>query len=135
MKLEFDVADSTMCATKRKSVEYVDPAEAVMPQEPPPEPVYKLKFLWLEKNIAVCVDQVLKKDNFSPMTEYFFWPRKDAWEELKEALDAKPWVSERDAVLLLNRTTEVINFWQEEGVKHTLSEAREKFPDCEFIGS
>jgi len=157
----------------------------------------------------------------SPLTEYYFWPTKDAWEELKAALEAKPWVSERcapalaclaaarspgsstaasdtcfgasyvvqeasvrrnavkrvyvqsaavpvgptvaavrsrvraphvaeragrprgaptgaarggrDKVLLLNKTTEVINFWQEE-TKHSLQEARDQFPDCEFQG-
>ncbi len=40
----------------------------------------------------------------SPLTEYFFWPRKDAWEELKSALEAKPWVSERSAADLLSTT-------------------------------
>ena len=71
----------------------------------------------------------------APLTEYFMWPRKDAWEELKAALEAKPWVPERDRVLLLNRTTEVINFWQDEGAKHSVEEAREKFPDCVFSSS
>jgi 30S ribosomal protein 3 len=41
----------------------------------------------------------------------------------------------RDKVLLLNRTTEVINFWQSEGEKHTLAEAQEQFPDCTFMGA
>jgi hypothetical protein len=107
--------------------------------------LYALNFLWLEKNIAVAVDQVvtqvrqLSKSSFpcellllclgqrpcpllsphastntstgsedvvgvmqtqrSPLTEYFFWPRKDAWEELKSCLEGKPWVSERCARL------------------------------------
>ncbi|KAK9843982.1 hypothetical protein WJX81_000959 [Elliptochloris bilobata] len=94
---------------------------------------YALNFLWLDKNVAVSVDQVFSKTQRSPLTEYYFWPIKDAWEELKAALEAKPWVSERDKVLLLNKTTEVINFWQEE-TKHTLDEAKEQFPDCEFQG-
>lgn len=38
-------------------------------------------------------------------------------------------------MLLLNKTTEVINFWQDEGVKHSVEEAREKFDDCHFEGS
>ena len=98
-------------------------------------PDFKLRFLWMPKNVAVGVDQVFAGSFASPLTEFFFWPRKDAWEELKTALEAKSWISERDTVLLLNRTTEVINYWQEEGEKHSLEEAREMFPDCEFLGA
>ena len=43
-----------------------------------------------------------------------------------------PLPSHRDKVILLNRLTEVINFWQAEDTKHTVEEARQKFPDCAF---
>lgn len=104
---------------------------------------FGLNFLWLDKNVGVAVDALHARAGAAegaasaraPLTEYFMWPRKDAWEELKAALEAKPWVPERDRVLLLNRTTEVINFWQDEGTKHTVEKAREKFPDCVFSSS
>jgi len=38
----------------------------------------------------------------------------------------------RDTVLLLNRLTEVINFWQDGDTKHSIEEARAYFPDCVF---
>lgn len=98
-------------------------------------PEYKLNILWLEKNIAVAVDQVYGRGQTSPLTEYFFWPRKDAWEELKVALEARPWVPERDRVVLLNRVTEVINYWQDEEIKHGVDDARQYFPDCSFAGA
>lgn len=98
------------------------------------DPRYALNFLWLDKNIGVGVDQVFAKGQRSPVTDYFFWPRRDAWEELKAALEAKSWISERERVVLLNQTTEVINFWQE-GEKKTLQQAREAFPDSKFQGS
>lgn len=40
-----------------------------------------------------------------------------------------------ERVLLLNKTTEVINFWQDEATKHTVEEAREMFEDCHFEGA
>lgn len=95
---------------------------------------FSLSFLWLEKNIAVSVDQVVGHNHRSPLTEYFFWPRSDAWEDLKAALEAKPWIDEREKVLMLNRCTEVINFWQDEN-KHSINEARTKFADCKFQGN
>jgi 30S ribosomal protein 3 len=37
--------------------------------------------------------------------------------------------------VLLNRLTEVINYWQEQETKHTLDEAKAAFADCSFIGA
>lgn len=96
---------------------------------------FVLKFLWLEKNIAVALDQKVG-DKTIPLTEYFFWPQKDAWEEMKLYLETEKWIPQSDAILLLNQITEVINFWQEKenSNKKELSKVREKFGKSLFIG-
>ncbi len=60
-----------------------------------PLPAYRLTFLWQEQNLAAAVDQVYARGQTSPLTEYFVWPRKDAWTELHDNLRANPVVSER----------------------------------------
>nr|YP_009503349.1 putative ribosomal protein 3 [Euglena clara]AXA45496.1 putative ribosomal protein 3 [Euglena clara] len=94
-----------------------------------------LKFLWLEKSIAVCLDQTVGVKT-TPLTEYFFWPQKDAWEEMKNYLEDKPWVTQADSIFLLNQITEVINCWQEKNpvYKKNLNKLSEKFPNCLFVG-
>ena len=95
---------------------------------------FTFKILWLENNIALAVDHKIGT-SFSPLTSYFFWPRNDAWEQLKTELESKPWISESDKIELLNQATEIINYWQENNKHISLSEIQNKFPEYIFSGS
>eukprot|EP01024_Parvocaulis_polyphysoides_P035252 TRINITY_DN31204_c1_g1_i1.p1 TRINITY_DN31204_c1_g1~~TRINITY_DN31204_c1_g1_i1.p1 ORF type:complete len:231 (-),score=50.04 TRINITY_DN31204_c1_g1_i1:219-911(-) len=98
-----------------------------------PQMSFGLNFIWQEKTLGISVDQLFLKDQRAPITEYFFWPTVDAWEELRLALEQQSWIQEVDQIMLMNRCTEVINYWQEEGVFHSKEEAEASFSDCIFF--
>ncbi|KAK6116355.1 hypothetical protein DH2020_049817 [Rehmannia glutinosa] len=79
------------------------------------KPRLVLKFIWMEKNIGLGLDQVIPGHGSVPLSPYFFWPRKDAWEELKTTLESKPWISQKKMIILLNQATDIINLWQQSG--------------------
>ncbi|GAA0146242.1 hypothetical protein Leryth_020613 [Lithospermum erythrorhizon] len=79
------------------------------------KPKVVLKFIWMEKNIGLALDQELPEHGIVPLCSYFFWPRKDAWEELKTTLESKPWISQKKMIILLNQATDIINLWQQSG--------------------
>ncbi|KAF7819988.1 30S ribosomal protein 3, chloroplastic-like [Senna tora] len=103
-------------------------AEQSVTEETPPEtqklgvvvkpidrPRLVLKFIWMEKNIGIGLDQMIPGHGTIPLSPYYFWPRKDAWEELKELLESKPWISQKQMIILLNQATDIINLWQQSG--------------------
>eukprot|EP00891_Asterochloris_glomerata_P001453 jgi/Astpho2/1453/Aster-06302 len=100
---------------------------------------YALNVLWLERNIGMAVDQVFGESETqrrAPVTEYFFWPRNDAWDEVKAAMETKPYISERQRIDLLNKVTQVIRLWEnDEQGRLPIEEARAAMPEISFVGS
>lgn len=103
---------------------------------------YFLKFIWSEKYLGICLDQKVSNKSL-PLSEYFFWPRTDAWELLHVFIDSKSWISHKDTVLVLNTLTDVIHFWQDcnkqgrnkdiSSKQNCISEAKLSFPSCSFV--
>ncbi|ESQ37460.1 hypothetical protein EUTSA_v10002962mg [Eutrema salsugineum] len=72
--------------------------------KPLEKPMVVLMFVWMQKELHLT-KRFLDLEQSRLAHIYYFWPRKDAWEEFKALLDSKPCFSELHHVFLLNQAT------------------------------
>lgn len=87
--------------------------------------LYVFKIIWSKNYLGLAVDKKLQNNRTLPLTTFFFWPRENGWQLLKEELSCKPWISNDDSIDILNGYNEIINYWLEninktEGIKRLI---------------
>jgi len=92
----------------------------------------ELKVLWAKKFLGLSVNQVTK-NKVVPLTVYYFWPKTEAWEQLKIELDSKPGITQGAKAEVLNLTSDIIKFWQKERDNKTFLSVSKEFKTLCFL--
>ena len=92
----------------------------------------KLKVLWLGNLLGLGVDQLTFKNQYS-LTAYYFWPRTEAWEQLKSELDSKPWLHKKEKIEILNLASDVMNYWRQYRNVDRIENVKINFSEVDFI--
>jgi 30S ribosomal protein 3 len=97
-----------------------------------------LKVLWSGNLLGLGLDQTIKKEETGkfysrPFTQYFFWPRTRAWDQLNDALTAAMWITNEQKIAILNVTSVIIENWQTDQSKVTKKMLENKFPNVVFV--
>ena len=92
----------------------------------------ELKILWAKNFLGLSIDQVSTRHNL-PITNYYFWPKTEAWEQLKIELGLKPWLEEKEKIKILNLAAEVMNFWRANRNTETVETVITRFSDANFV--
>jgi len=73
----------------------------------------KLKAVWGKNFLGLAIDQVNGIYSL-PITAYYFWPRTEAWEQLRLELELKPWIPKEEKIKVLNSAAKLMNFCMQE---------------------
>ena len=92
----------------------------------------KLKVLWLKNVLGLAIDQTVIKQSY-PLTQYYFWPRTEAWDQLKLELDSKPWLSEKEKIIILNLATDIITHWRTNRNADAVNKIANTFSEAAFV--
>ena len=92
----------------------------------------KLRVLWLKNVLGLAIDQTILKQSY-PLTQYYFWPRTEAWDQLKLELDSKPWLSEKEKIVILNLTTDLISYWRQNRTTKKIEDLTNSFSEVTFV--
>ena len=92
----------------------------------------RLKVAWFKNFLGLAIDQV-SSDNYYSLTPYYFWPRTEAWEQLKLELDSKLWLTKEEKIEILKTTGDVMNYWLSHRNTRTSEDLQETFRQVEVL--
>ena len=92
----------------------------------------KLKITWFKDFLGLAIDQVTLDQKYF-LTPYYFWPRTEAWEQLKLDLDSKLWLTKDDKIQILKTTGDVMNYWLSYRNTKTAENFKKDFPEVEVF--
>jgi 30S ribosomal protein 3 len=92
----------------------------------------KLKIVWFKNFLGLAIEQVILNQHYS-LTPYYFWPKTEAWEQLKLELDSKLWLTQEEKVTLLKIIGDVMNYWLSYRSTKTVKDLLEDLPQTEII--
>ena len=72
---------------------------------------FKIKVLLLNDSIGIAIDQIYLS-NVIALTNYYFWPKTDAWKLIQLEIGSKNWLNKNEKILILNELTEILNSWK-----------------------
>ena len=91
----------------------------------------KLKVIWVKNFLGLAIEQITTNQNYF-LTPYYFWPRTEAWDQLKLELDSKNWLSQEEKVAILTTTSNVMNYWLSSRNTVTLENLETRFQNIEI---
>ena len=92
----------------------------------------KLKVVWFKNFLGLAIDQVNLNQQYS-LTPYYFWPRTEAWEQLKLELDYKFWLTQDEKLNVLKTAGDVMNYWFSYRNIKTPKDLKEEFKEVLII--
>jgi len=92
----------------------------------------KLKIAWFKDFLGLSIDQVQLNQNYS-LTQYYFWPKTEAWEQLKLELDSKVWLTQAEKIKILKIAGDVMNYWLSSRDTKTSEKITKLFPEIEIL--
>ena len=92
----------------------------------------KLKIAWFKNFLGLAIDQVSSNQQYS-LTPYYFWPKTEAWEQLKLELNSKLWLTQEEKIKILETASDVMNFWLAYRNVKTSKDLKEEFQDVEVL--
>jgi len=92
----------------------------------------KLKVAWFKNVLGIAIDQASLHQQYS-LTPYYFWPRTEAWEQLKLELDTKLWLTSEEKLSILKTTSDIMKYWLSYRNVKTVENLKQDFDDIKIV--